>query len=77
MAHKELDPRLLKIAAGIKNLRIKAGYTSSETFAYDHEIPRVQYWRMETGVNLTFTSLMRLLDIHKMSLEEFSKSIGI
>ncbi|MCF8459624.1 MAG: XRE family transcriptional regulator [Flavobacteriales bacterium] len=77
MAQKELDPRLLKVAAGIKDLRIKAGYTSLEAFAFDHEIPRVQYWRMETGANLTMMSLLKVLDIHKVHMEEFSKSIGI
>jgi hypothetical protein len=61
------------VAAGIKDLRINSGYTSAETFAYDHEIPRVQYWRIETGANITLTSLLKLLDIHKMSLEEFAK----
>ncbi len=53
-------------------LRKKKGYTSHEDFAFDHDIPRVQYWRIEKGkTNLTLKSLIRLLSIHKMTVEEF------
>ena len=38
----ELEEKLLlQIGARIKELRIKAGYTSHETFATDHELSRV------------------------------------
>lgn len=53
-------------------LRKKKGYTSHEDFAFDHDIPRVQYWRIEKGkTNLTLKSLIRLLSIHKLTVEEF------
>jgi transcriptional regulator with XRE-family HTH domain len=53
-------------------LRKSKGYTSSETFAFDHEFPRVQYWRVETGrTNITIKTLARLLLIHNLTLEEF------
>lgn len=53
-------------------LRKAKGYTSHEDFAYDFDIPRVQYWRMEKGkTNLTVKSLCRLLAIHKITIEEF------
>ena len=77
MADKKLDPRIEKVALAIKNLRINAGYSSAESFAFDHDIPRVQYWRLESGANLTMASLLRLLDIHKISLEEFAKGAGL
>jgi hypothetical protein len=38
------DERIRKIAEKIKHLRIKAGYTSHENFAWEHELSRVQYW---------------------------------
>ena len=65
------DPRLEEIGRRIKALRIKKGYKSAEIFAYEHGLNRVSYWRMEKGCNLTFTSLLRLLDIHGITLEEF------
>ena len=65
------DPRLIDIGNRIKNLRIEKGYSSAEIFAYEHELNRVSYWRMERGSNLTLSSLLRILDIHKLSLQEF------
>lgn len=77
MAKKEniQDKRLSKIAEKIKKLRIDKGFTSHEEFAWEHEINRVQYWRIEKGSNLTLTSLLRILDIHKISLSDFFKDI--
>ncbi len=65
------DPRLEKIGKRIKKLRIEKGYTSAEIFAYEHGLNRVSYWRMEKGCNLTLVSLLRILDIHGISLETF------
>lgn len=73
MKEKEaFDATLRKIGLKLKDLRVKRGYTSHEDFAYDNDIPRVQYWRIEKGnANLTMKSLARLLAIHKMTIEEF------
>ena len=68
-----LDPRLEKVGQKIKDLRIKKGYTSYEQFAFDHNIPRSGYGDHENGKNMTLSSLIRLLDIHGLSLKEFFK----
>jgi len=61
-----------RIGLKMAELRKKKGYTSHEDFALDHEIPRVQYWRIENGrTNLTLKSLVKLLTIHKLTVEEF------
>jgi transcriptional regulator with XRE-family HTH domain len=66
------DATLKDIGSRLAELRRKKGYTSRESFAYDHDIPRVHYWRIETGkTNLTIRSLMKILAIHKISLEDF------
>ena len=52
-------------------LRKKAGYKSYETFAFDHGMARQQYWRMEQGANITIKSLLKVLEIHKITIEEF------
>jgi len=72
----ETDPRVLKIAAKIKKLRIEAGYSSYEKFAFDNDLPRVGYGKHEKGANITIASILRIIDIHKISLEEFFKDIG-
>jgi hypothetical protein len=68
-----LDPRLEKVGQKIKDLRIKKGYTSYEQFAFDHNLPRSGYGDHENGKNMTLASLIRLLDIHELSLNEFFK----
>ncbi|MGE0562765.1 MAG: hypothetical protein AB7O47_13180 [Flavobacteriales bacterium] len=59
----------------MKQIRIEKGYTSYEQFAFDNDIPRVQYWRLETGTNFTINSLIKILDIHNISLKDFFKDI--
>lgn len=72
---KKAEKRLQKVGIKLKALRIKAKYKSAETFAFDNELNRVQYWRMEKGANFTLQSLIKVLDIHKLTLEEFFKDI--
>ena len=68
---ENLDPRIAKIANKIKELRVQKGYTSHETFAWENELNRVQYWRIEKGSNITLKTLITILNIHKISLSEF------
>lgn len=68
-----LDSRMIEIGQRIKALRMEKGYTSAEIFAYEHDLNRVSYWRMEKGCNMTLNSLLRILDIHQISLQEFFK----
>jgi hypothetical protein len=65
------EKRLIKIGEKLRELRKTSGYKSYENFAFDNEINRVQYGRMEKGSNITILSLLKVLDIHKLSLEEF------
>jgi len=69
------DPRLLAIGKQIKQLRIEKGYSSAEIFAYEHNLNRISYWRMEKGTNITINSLLKVLDIHKISMNKFFSSI--
>lgn len=70
------DPRIARIGARVKWLRIRAGFTSYETFALTHDFDRKQYWRMEKGHNLTLQTLLRLVDIHGITLGEFFGDLG-
>ncbi len=69
--HNITDENIRKTGERIKELRIKAGYNSYETFALDHNLDRKQYWRMENGSNLTLRSLLKILELHNKSLKEF------
>lgn len=65
------DQRLFAIGKLIRQLRIEMGYSSAEIFAYEHNLNRVSYWRMEKGHNITMKSLLKVLDIHQISLSDF------
>lgn len=69
---KSDERELIQIGKRLAKLRKEKGYSSYESFALDHDLSRMQYWRMENGkVNMTIKSLKRVLDIHKISFSEF------
>jgi transcriptional regulator with XRE-family HTH domain len=68
------DVQIKKVAERIKQLRVDSGYTSYETFAFDKEINRVQYWRIENGGNITLKTFFKILQIHNLTPQEFFKS---
>ena len=65
------DLIVAKIGLKLKHLRIEKGYTSYENFAFQNDIPRVQYWRIEKGTNFTIKYLLKILEIHQISLKDF------
>jgi predicted transcriptional regulator len=72
-----MDKRITNIAKRLKELRIEEGYSSYENFAWDNEIPRIQYWRMEKGTNFTIRTFLRILDAHDITLKEFFDKIDL
>ncbi|HEY0030776.1 MAG TPA: helix-turn-helix transcriptional regulator [Bacteroidia bacterium] len=70
---KEEEKLLRLMGKRIRDLRINAGFTSQESFAYEAGIPRAQYGRYEAGTNITILSLNKIIKFHKLSLEEFFK----
>lgn len=75
-ADKEIIELNKKVAQRIRQLRIDSGYSSYETFAFDKEINRVQYWRIENGENITIRTLLKILKIHNISLADFFKDFS-
>ncbi|HEV8286845.1 MAG TPA: helix-turn-helix transcriptional regulator [Chitinophagaceae bacterium] len=65
------DKELQKLGARIKQLRIKAGFTSYEYFAYENEISRTQYARYEQGKDIRYSTLLKIVAAHGMTVEEF------
>ena len=70
-----ISQKIESIANKIRELRIQKGYSSHEAFAWDNNINRVQYWRIEKGANITLKSLITILEIHKVSLSTFFENI--
>ncbi len=71
------DERLIAIGKQIKQLRVEMGYSSAEIFAYEKNINRISYWRMEKGSNITISSLLKILDIHQISLKDFFNKVEL
>lgn len=68
---KEISPEIARLAARIKSLRLKKGYSSYEIFAYEHNISRALYGRFEKGQDLRYSSLLKVVKAFDMTLEEF------
>lgn len=66
----EPDEEIKKLGARLRYLRIKAGYTSAETFALDKGISRALYGRYERGKDLRYSSLIRLSNCFGMTVSE-------
>ena len=62
---------LKKIGDRLKYFRKKAGYTNSEYFAYENNISRPQYGKYEAGANIQLNTLIRILKLMNVTLEEF------
>jgi hypothetical protein len=72
LKENKLDTLLKRIGCGLCHLRTDKGYETVKQFATDHKLPLIQYWRMEKGrANITLKSLMTLLSIHGVGLDDF------
>jgi predicted transcriptional regulator len=69
---KSLLKTLEVIGLKLSELRMDMGYATIKDFAKDHNLPLIQYWRIERGKsNLTINTLMNVLTIHQISVREF------
>ncbi|MBZ0242222.1 MAG: helix-turn-helix domain-containing protein [Bacteroidales bacterium] len=71
IASPDDEAYLKMLGKRIRELRLEAGYTSHESFAYAHDFPRTQYGRYERGHNITFLNLLKLVNAFGLTLEEF------
>lgn len=71
----ELNSLTNSIGQRLKSLRIDAGYKSYEVFAWENDLSRIQYWKMEKGTNCTLKSLFKVLKIHNLTYKEFFDSL--
>lgn len=67
----EVKIYLKKLGKRIKFLRIKKGYSNYEYFAYEHGFSRAQYGKYETGSNIQFDTLIKIIRAFDMTLQDF------
>ncbi len=74
---KQYNKILKEIGEHLTRLREKSGYATLKEFSRQYDLPEIQYWRMEKGkANITLKSLMKILWIHKVSMQDFFCSIN-
>ena len=72
-----IETKLKAIGGRLKQLREAGGFEGGYVgFAIHHvNMQPKQYWKLEAGTaNFTIKTLLRVLDVHKISLEDFFKS---
>jgi hypothetical protein len=69
---KSFNRVLIIIGMQLADLREKKGYRTIKEFVLKHDLPEIQYWRMEKGkANITLKSLIKVLAIHNLTLQDF------
>lgn len=68
---KFIQDTLNKLGERLRQLRKDKGYSNYEFFAYENKISRSQYGRYEKGTDLRFSSFLKLIHIHDITLSEF------
>lgn len=67
-----IDAEQVKLGQRIKELRLKAGHTSQERFAYENDFARVLFMNWERGKgNITYSNLLKVCYALRVSLSEF------
>jgi hypothetical protein len=78
MKRNKFDILLTRIGCGLTRLREGKGYDTIKQFAADHQLPFIQYWRIEKGkANITLKTLLVLLTIHGISLDDFFEMVRL
>lgn len=73
---EKIETTLKAIGDRLKQLREAGGFEGGYVgFAIHHvNMQPKQYWKLEAGTaNFTIKTLLRVLDVHKISLEDFFK----
>ena len=78
VVERKLAVVLAAIGKRTRELRIESGSKNYEGFAFDRDLPRAQYWRVERGkYNITIRTLVAVLHEHDMTLKEFVASLDL
>lgn len=68
---KTSEKQLKNLGKRFTQLRKDKGFTNYETFAYENKLSRSQYGKYEKGSDMEFTSILKLIEKHGMTVKEF------
>lgn len=63
------------IANRLKELRKAKGYKNYEHIAFELNMSRSAYWRLESGANFELKTLIRICVLFKITLAEFFEGV--
>lgn len=66
-----VEKQIQNLGERITGLRKKKGFANYEFFAYEHKIGRSQYGRYERGTDMQWSSIVKLIEKHGMTVKEF------
>jgi transcriptional regulator with XRE-family HTH domain len=72
----EITKEFKLIAKRLKTLRKEKGYSNYEHIAFELEMSRSAYWRIESGENFEIKTLIKICKLLNVSLEEFFEGIN-
>lgn len=72
---KSIESTRRKIGEKLRELRLQAGHTNYEYFAYEIGISKRVVFKAENGKPINLDSLFRILQALKVTPEEFFKGI--
>lgn len=70
-ANTSIETQIQNLGKRIKELRKEKGYSNYEFFAYENKIGRSQYGRYEKGVDMQFSTILKLIQMHGISVKDF------
>ena len=71
-SEEELE-QLIKIGKGLRKLRKERNYSNYHKLAYDMDMTHSQYGGYEKGKNMNVLTLIRILNFHEISIQDFLK----
>lgn len=76
MKSKDEKSDLVKLGNNMRELRLKAGYTSLEKFALENDISRMLYSKYESGHgNPTCKNMLKLCEAYGSKMEVLMKGL--
>jgi hypothetical protein len=67
----DIEAQIKNLGDRIRQLRKDKEFTNYEFFAYENRIGRSQYGKYEQGVDMQFSSILRLIEVHGITVKEF------
>ncbi len=77
MKNTEKAKELIHIANRLKQIRKEKGYKNYEHIAFELDMSRSAYWRLESGANFEIKTLIKICKLLEITLEEFFEGVDV